>query len=269
MLTLFISFIISLLLAWSYSFLPGASWGAGVLFVFVCILSYFLISRIAQKGFLKIFNSIQKNIQVRNQSLESKVKRMRVGSEKVIASEQKKIISDALLMLKGVEKYYKWNFLLKKQVATLKFQFNFQIQNFKEVKKYLSNILLFEFSIIAMKMVVLYKVYAEKEGIFNEIFKTLKKSSWRVRDKTKKGFIYNVFIWITQKMKKNDEVIKYLAKIEPKLKNEKFTNNFNRLKNNLSINNNSYGNLWWMLHLEKPKATKIKRVTQKGGKRYA
>ena len=104
---------------------------------------------------------------------------------KTVEKIQKDATVEALTYLDGAEKYYKWNFMIERQIETMRFQLNFQIKNFDEVDKYLDSVMLFDPSVVTMKMSRLYKKNSleEKEGEDNvkalkewEVTKTFKKA---------------------------------------------------------------------------------------------
>ena len=268
MISIVLSIIISFATAYLYSFIDNATWGIYVTAVITFIISIIVFLRLFSKKIMTQINKMQAFISNRNKKIQAKNMSMNGSNPKLIEREQLKMMEEAVLMLAGLEKYFIWAPMLKRQVNGIKFQLYYQAKNFKNAKKYIKDVFLFDANVIAMKLAFLFNDMSPKEKEKNpknwKLYKIFKKGVWRIRNPHNKAFIFNTYAWILTQSKLTEEAIKVLNQGLKKTKNDKnIQNNLTRLQNNKPLSNSVYGLAWWGLFLEdipKAKTRKIQKI---------
>ena len=285
MISFIIAFIISAVCGALYGQLENASWGIYVTGVITYIASWIILNRFFQKEFTAQINSVQSHIMGAQEQVQRQVKQFQtkpsgspVAFQKKLEAKMTKSVEEAIKLLDGVEKFYKWNFLLKKQVDTMLFQLNFQIKKYEEADKYIDGAIAMDPMVISMKMA---RYYAQspikdeekpnlKKWKVSEVFY---KGLWKVRNTAQKAFLNNLYGWMLLQQGFADEAQKYLATVVDKASDEALLKNLQALQNDKPKQYNMavYGDQWWALGLQDPPKQKpqVQRQMQggRGGKR--
>lgn len=176
--------------------------------------------------------------------------------QKLLEKEQNAFLAEAVDATSALEPYCKWSMLLKKQINTMRMQFNYQMKNYKKVDELLPGCMFFEPMTVAMKMARDYK-----NDHLNACAKTFKKVKKFKKDDA--ALIYSLYAWILLKKNKQDDAIKVLKQAKEKVDNEIIVRNWKALANKKpkKFSNAGFGDQWYALGLEEPKR-KQKRVKQ-------
>ena len=132
MLTVIISAIIGILIGWGSYYEWGWSWAAanGIIMAIACQLLIGLFIR-------RKVSKINEKIQGVMTDAQSKINRMAQGfqrrplgsikeMQKMLEKEQNESVRKALEVSKEMAKWFKWNFLLEKQINTMRMLLHFQ-----------------------------------------------------------------------------------------------------------------------------------------------
>ena len=182
--------------------------------------------------------------------------------QRQIEADQQAIYKEALQFTKRMEPFKKWSLLMGRQIATMRMQFYYQLQDFEQVDQILATRgllkapLLLEPMAVAMKIARQYK----KEDIAGAE-KTFKQ---RIRwfRKERGTLLYALMSWIYVKTGEAEKARQLLQKAKEDTFSETLAFNWERLSNNKekSFSNAGLGDEWYGLYLEKPPIPKQQRV---------
>ena len=287
MISFIVAFVISLVCGALYGQLENATWGVYVTGVITYIASWIILNRVFQKEFTTKINSVQAHIMGAQENVQRQVKQFQAKPsgnpmtfQKGLEKKMTKAVEEAIKLLDGVEKFYKWNFLLKKQVDTMLFQLNFQIKKYEEADKYMDGAIGMDPMVISMKMARNY-VKNPIKGEENPNFKKWKvnnvyeKGIWKVRNNAQKAFLNNLYGWMLVQQGFVEDAQTFLGKHIDKISDELLLKNLQALQNGnpKQYNMAGYGDQWWALGLQDPPKQKpqVQRQVQggRGGKRGA
>lgn len=254
MLTFIISIISGYLIGHVVFMDHGAGWGitSGIIVLLIVQLITGLILR-------RFVNAEQNKIQAILMDAQNKVNRQITlfqrkspGSERAARQILEKIQSDAtkkaLEATENFKKFYIWNFMLSRQINTMKMQLHFQLQNYKEVDRLLPKCTLLDQQSLAIKLVRMYRNNDEKIGKFYA------GKCARLKGEAA-AFLACTYAWILLKKEQNDLAMEVLLAAKKKSDNEVLLENIDRLANGKykHFNNAGFGDLWYALGLEEPK----------------
>ncbi|MFO7821040.1 MAG: hypothetical protein R6V56_03130 [Lentisphaeria bacterium] len=248
------------------AFIGGIVWPVvcGVIgFAVLTLLLNLWVRRRLQKIVNRVQNEIQQSqaaIQRKMNQLQNRGMTSAKGLQKQLEKQQEGAIREALTHLEEAEGLCKWNLFVKKQLDTMRGQLAYQIKDFDKADEYLQNSLNMDPMTVAMKMTRQYK----KDNM-EEVEKLYKKGKKRFKNE-QGAIIYGLYSWILIKQDRIDEAISALNEGRDKTDNEVLEQNWNHLVNGKTrqFSNAGLGELWYALHLEKPKPAKVK---QRRGKR--
>jgi len=287
MISIFISLIGGILCGTLYSLTDkDASFGIYFCGIIGTAITFYIVNKWKQKPLNVVMQRVQGRLMQLQEAQQKKVNHFqsRPGGNqaafmKGLEKMQKEATGEAIEMLKDAEPFYKWNFLIEKQVNTMRFQLNFQIKNLEEADKYIDKIWLMDPSVATMKMARLYK----KDPIDRSLLKdaaSKKKAlkNWSVTKAFNKGIgrvkganavlIYSTYCWMLVKLGLVDEALALMTEAHKKTGDDIVAQNLDRLRNDKpnSYSNAKYGERWYALYLEEPPKQKPKVVRQKGNR---
>ena len=247
-------------------FIGGVIWPAvfGVAGFLACTL---LLNLWVRRKLQKVVNQVQTDIQQSQAAIQRKMNQMQnrgvssaKGLQKQLEKQQESAIREALKKLEAAEGLSKWNLFVKKQLDTMRGQLAYQIKDFEKADKYLANSLNLDPMTVAMKMAREYK----KENM-EAVEKLYRKGKKRFK-KEDGAIIYGLYSWILVKEDRIDDAIAVLNEGRDKNDSEVLEANWENLVNGRvrKFSNAGFGEVWYALHLEKPKPARVK---QRRGKR--
>ena len=281
-----ISFILAILTgvlcATGYAQIEHASFGIYITGFISTIIAFIVINKKMTKPLNEIFMKIQKVREDAQAQIQKKAKHMqsRPGGNqaafmKTVEKLQANSNEESIELLKDVEQYYKWNFMIEKQVNTMRFQLYFQMKKFEEADKYINDVMLMDPMSVCMKMARLYKKFPlDKDKLENEASAKAELKSWEVTKTFKKGvkrmkgtnsaLLYSTYCWMLVKNGLATEALVLLQEGFKKTADEIIGQNIDRLRNNKpkSYSNAKYADQWYALYLEEPPKQKPKMVRQ-------
>ncbi|UDQ97043.1 hypothetical protein AAEX28_08330 [Lentisphaerota bacterium WC36G] len=202
-------------------------------------------------------NKINRQMQNFQRKPQSGVKAMQTLMEK----EQAKFIRKAIEVLAKYQPFYKWNFLLKKQISTMKMMFYFQLRDFKKADELMKDSLFVDSRALAFKLVRMYKNGEDYETVLKKKLKKFKA--------TNAVILYAFYSWVLVKEKRIDDAISILIEAFQRTGEDVFSVNHQMLVNGKEkkFSNAKLGDVWYALYLEEPQMAKQGKMRQKMNKR--
>ena len=199
----------------------------------------------------------QKKINRKLQMFQNKPGANVKSVQKTLEKDQNDAILEALKTTHRIDRYFKWNFLLKKQISTMRMMFYYQMKNFKKVDELLPECMFLDPRATAFKIARMYK--RNDEGIDKFFAKKCK------RLKGENGaLLYGLYSWILVKNGEADKALKLLTDARKKVDHPTIVENREKLANGKvkQFSNSGLGELWYSLYLEEPKV-KQKKMRRK------
>jgi len=224
------------------------------------ILVQVAVSFLIRKKSERINGQIQSIIsetQNKLQAYQNQFMRKPVSQKQMIAVCEREQNDGYNRILKVLDSYiplYKWNFMLKKQVNTMRMMFLYQQKKYKEVDALLPQCLFFDSQSISMKMA---RMYMNQDSGLDKFFQK--------KCKRMKGenvvLPYSLYAWILVKQNRVDEAVKVLNTAKERCTNEVIVKNWEMLVNGKikHFSNSQLGDIWYSLALETPKIPKMQQ----------
>ena len=270
MLTLIISFIISILISGT-CITSGIKSGSVAYGILGFIASYILISLLVRKKIKTVNGELQELLATGQKRINHKINQFqnKPGGninliQRQVERDQQELFKTALEFTTKLEAFKKWSLLMNKQISTMRLQFLFQLKEFDQVdeilaKGLLTGPILSDPMLAAMKMARQFqnKNISGAEKTFKRYVRWYRNDSG--------ALLYGVMSWIYVKGNQADEARLLLAKAKEKMYHEVISRNWEMLANNRakSFSNAGFGDQWYGLYLEKPPAPKRQQVRTK------
>lgn len=178
-------------------------------------------------------------------------------AQQMLEKEQNDAVREAMDASLEMEKFYRWNFLLKKQINSMRMMMHFQLKEFGKVDEMLPNCILMDPRSIAIKLVRMYK----KDDAGLDKFYAKKTKRFKGEDCALLSCLY---AWIQIKRGNAEGALQTLVAAKQKTDNQTVLENWERLANGKvkNFSNAGLGDAWYSLYLEEPKI-KPQRVQQR------
>ncbi len=262
-----LTLLLSILSAAAFGFLSRFVFGFGPILTVLFTLVGFLVLMIPlnlwlkkkmEKIFLQVQNTLEQDqMKMKRQmtQLQGRMSGSTKGMQKQLEKQQTNSVYQALKILEEASSLNKWNFMVRKQVNTMRAQLLYQIKDFEQADQYLPKSMNNEPTTVAMKMARLYK-----KGETDKVDKLYKKVKRRF--KGDKGILVHcLYAWILVKRNKTDEALNLLADLKEQTDNPVVRENWEHLANGRvrRFSNAGLGDVWYSLHLEQPRMQKVKQ----------
>lgn len=254
MLTIIISLMIGAIVGGALSSKIGPGWGIACGFLAMLVVNI-IIGLIVRARIKKVNNAIQEIMLAARKKLDRKVQQMQMrpqggvkAMQKVLEKDQNAALVQAVEKTKDAESLFKWNLMLKKQIATMRMMLYYQMKNFEQVDKLMPDCLVFSDPRgLAMKIA---RQYRNNDSGLEKSFKKIKR--FKGDDS---ALLYGLCAWIMVKKDKIDDAIKLLVEAKQKTDNEVILKNWEALANGKvkRFSNAGLGDDWYALCLEEPK----------------
>jgi len=260
MLTLLISLIAALLAdAASYRGLPTSAVVAMMIVVFFLVhLAISLVLRAQSKKINTKLQTMMLEIQQKIQGMQNRMMHRPMGSPKqmmqILEREQQAGLDRMIEALDLFKPLYKWSFLLKRQVNTMRMAFLFQQKKFDEVDKLIPHCLFFDAQSVTIRLVRMYKNNDPKLDKF-----------FKARCRRFKGdnavIPYAAYSWILVKQDRVEDAIAALTEARKQTSNETLEKNRELLLNGKvkQFSNAPLAEAWYALMLEEPKMPRVQQ----------
>ncbi len=265
MLTMIISLSLGVLVFASTRFAAEFSTGwavaCAILSMFIFQLAAALLIRRAVNARNLQIQAIIMDVQKRLEAKQQHFMRHPLGSQKImmqqLEQEQTAGLERALAACDIFKPLYIWNFLLAKQINTMKMAFLFQLKRFDNVDAIMPKCLFLEPQAVCMKMVRLYK---KNDPALDKFFR--KKGATLKKDNCVLPAL--LYAWILLKQGKNDDAFTVLTNAKKKSENPVLVANWEALANGKikQFSNAGLGEAWYALGLEMPKMQRVQQQPQ-------
>ena len=239
----------------------GTVWGVisgAVVFLLVQLIVGLLLRRLINREQQAVQNILLRAQNDINRQLTI-FQRRSPGSERtarqILEKIQNKAARDALEATENFKKFYIWNFMLSRQINTMKMQLLFQLKDYKAVDEIMPKCMLMDQQSLAIKLVRMYK---NNDAGLDKFYR--KKCARTKGDAA--AFLASVYAWILLKQNKVQEAVDVLLAAKNKSDHPVVVENFERLANGKvkQFSNSGFGDLWFALGLEE---VKVKAQKQK------
>ncbi|MBP5584752.1 MAG: hypothetical protein J6Y92_00185 [Lentisphaeria bacterium] len=260
MLTLLIALITSLLAgAVSYSGMPLSAVIVTMVVVFILVhLVISLILRMQSKKINEKLSARMLEIQQKLQAMQNRMMHRPTGSPKqmmqTLEREQQAGLDSMIEALDLFKPLYKWSFLMKRQVNTMRMVFLFQQKKFDQVDALLPKCIILDAQSMTIKLVRMYK---NNDPKLDKYFKTRAR-----RFKGDEAVIpYAAYSWMLVKQNRIEDAIKALTDARKQTSNEVLEKNRELLLNGKvkQFSNSQLAEAWYALMLEEPKMPRIQQ----------
>ncbi len=263
MLTIIISAIIGLIIGWASYYEWNIGWAIANGLV-IAVVSQLLIGLLVRRKVSKINEKIQ-GVMVEAQN---KINRMAQGFQrrplgsikemhKMLEKEQNDSVKKALEVSNEMKKFYPWNFLLERQINTMRMLLHFQLHELEEVDKLMPRCLMMDPRAVAIKIVRMYKKGNQ------DLHKVFVKKAKRLKGDDA-ALLYGLYSWILVKEGQTDKALNLLIEAKKKTNHETIIQNWEHLANGRikQFSNAGMGDMWYSLYLEeaKVKPQKMRRA---------
>lgn len=235
--------------------------------------AFFLIGFLVRKRMSKAQDALQQSMQAAQRRMQRKVQQFqnKPGGnvkqlQRQLEMDQKTMFKEGLELTKRLEPFRKWSLLTGRQIATMRLQFHYQLQEFDQVDEILATCgflrgpMMIDPMAAAMRMARCYK-NDDLEGA-KKVFK--RRIRWSRGDRGK--LLYGLMSWIYVKVGEPDEARRVLLKAKESTGVETFARNWEHLSNDRvkSFSNAGLGDEWYSLYLETPPTPKQQRMRGAG-----
>jgi tetratricopeptide (TPR) repeat protein len=206
-----------------------------------------------------VFKKVQATLLSNQDTLRRKanqIQRSFAGSPKamqgLLEKEQTKALKEALAIMDEAKPLYRWNMLAERQTNTFRAQLHYQLKEFDEADRLLKKAFIFDPVTQAMKFARQYM-----RGEKAELDKAFKKAI-KPKHAAKVQILCALYSWILVKENRIDDAVAFLAKVKDSADSDVLKANWEHLANGRvkQFSNAGFGDLWYALHLEQPKAVK-------------
>jgi len=260
MLAVIIAVFFAVAVGLASSFIGGAALTWSLTWSILTFLAFQItVGLLIRKKIIKISLEIQniltegqKKLSRMVQNFQRKPQGGTATMQKILEKEQNAFIKSALNMVCKLAPYCKWNFMIRKQMNSMKMQFNYQLKNFEEVDSILDKCLYSDPLAVAMKMARMHT--NNTPGLDKYFAKKVKKF------KGEQGTIlYALYSWALVKRGEIDAAIKILNQGKSATGNEVLEQNWMQLVNGKvkKFSNAGLGEQWYALYLEEPRQIKV------------
>ncbi len=217
------------------------------------------VNLLMRKKLEKILKKVQSTLMSSQDVLRRKVTQIQrsfAGSPKamqgLLEKEQAKTLKDALAILDETKPLFRWNALAERQVNTFRAQLHYQLKEFDEADKYMKKAFMLDPVTVAMKLARQY-MRGEKAGLDKAFKKEVKP-----KNAAKVQILCALYSWILVKENRVDDAVAFLATVKDTADSDVLKMNWEHLVNGRAkqFSNSGFGDIWYALHLEQPKAAK-------------
>jgi tetratricopeptide (TPR) repeat protein len=207
----------------------------------------------------------QKQLQQRVNLLQTRPTGSPAQMMKELEKMQRQLIGQALEATKALDPYKPWIPLMSRQIATMRMQFHYQMQEFDKVDELLPRCLLLEPIGMSMKLAQMYRrklPLEDQRKYFDRCTVRLKYNQ--------SALLYSLMAWILLQERQEEEAHKVLVTAAKNNENDTIKRNLERLANNRAreFSNAGLGDEWYALFLEQPKVTMRRQQARPDGRPF-
>ena len=253
----------------SHAATPGWSvfWGLAV-----AAAGFFGASRILARRLARRVADVQADLVATQKRLQAKIKQFEqrpVGSPqqmmREIEADQAKAFRAALAKTSTLEPFAGWVPLLRRQVATMRMQFHYQLREFDKVDELLPQCLFLDPATAAMKLAQMHRRKASVDDLRKEFDKLVRRFKYN-----QSVLPYSLLAWAYVQAGRDADAYKLLVQACRDNEHETLKRNRDRLANNRprEFSNAGLGDMWYALFLEQPKIKQRRVMPRMDGRPF-
>lgn len=225
-----------------------------------CQIIISLLLRKASGKINMVLQAIMQETQKKIMAKQNQFMRRPLGQDQMMRELEREQNAGIDKMLEALELFkplYLWNFMMKKQVNTMRMMFLYQKRKFDEVDALMPKCMFMDAQSICMKLARMYENKAE-----DKVLDKFYKSKTRRFKGDECTLIASTYAWILVKRDRIDDAVKALADAKmPSKDNPVIIKNWEMLVNGKikHFSNSQIGDMWYALQLEKPKMQKVQQ----------
>ena len=192
----------------------------------------------------------QKRLQAKMQRWQLRPPGSIQAAQKEVMDDTRVFVKEALAQTETLRKYRLWVPMIMRQVATAQLQLNWMVRDFKKVDELMPKALLFDPSMVAIKLARMQM----KDAPIEEIRKVYEKGVRRLRY-NQNVLLAGCYSWILVRRGLVDEAFKALTEALKNSDDATLKANHEHLMNNrvAHFSNSGLGDQWYSLQLEEPR----------------
>lgn len=259
------TFLISLIVGAAIGYLSYCRWELG--WGIGCGIAGFMLAQLAiglllrrrimalQQQIQKIMAEAQNRINRQINLFQLRPPASMNAARKQLEELQSAAARKALEATEGFRRYYRWNFMLERQINVMKVQLHFQLKEYKKVDELLPKTLIRDPQTASIRLVRLYRTEVPVDEFYRRMCRSLKSDDL--------AFFASVYAWMKLKQGDEESARNALTEAKKKSDNAVLLENLDRLRNGKAkhYTMNGFGDLWYALGLEEPKMKAQRRRT--------
>lgn len=244
----------------------GAATAAGIAGFFI---PHFGIGFIIRKKVSKVQAELQEKLVNGQKQMNRKIQMFQTKPggnikqiQRQLESDQRALVSEALVFVDRFEPFKKWTLMMGRQIATMRMQFFYQLKKFEEVDQILAAAGLFSGPLMMEPMAVAMKMARQYEnGDLAAVEKTFKRHVKWFRG-NRGTLLYAVMSWVYMKQGESEKARSLLVKAKEITADKTLAYNWEMLSNNkdAAFSNAGLGEEWYGLYLEAPPMPKQQKI---------
>ena len=264
MITLIIAVLIGGVSSWWIGRdLQSPVWGV-VCGLAIVVLVQIAISLLLRRGINRINQRIQEVMTAAQQRINRQAQRFqqRPGGDprrmqQLLEKEQADAIRQAIEISGEAKRFYKWNFMLKRQMQSMQMLLYFQLRDFEKVDELMKHALIFDPRSTAVKLVRLYRRNDP------QLDKFYRRKCRRFKGDDR-ALLACTYAWMQLRRDDPEGALQTLVEAKKVTDHPAVVENWDRLANGKAkhFSNAALGDNWYSLYLETPKI-KPQRVQQR------
>lgn len=258
---------VSLRLTDAFSTVWSVLCGAGIAFA-----AFLLASRLLGRRLAKDMAVLQEGMLATQKRLQAKIRLFEqrpVGSPqqmmREMEAEQSKALRAALAQTEPLERFVGWIPLMRRQLATMRMQFHYQLKEFDKVDELMPRCVFLDPISASMKLARLHQAKVPAADIRKEFDKLVRRFKYN-----QSVLPYSLMAWIYVQAGEIDEAHKLLLQACRDNEHETLNRNRDRLANNRprEFSNAGLGDQWYGLFLETPKIKQRRVMPRMDGRPF-
>ena len=251
------TFVVSLIVGAVIGYFSNVRWGIGwgiVCGVFGFMLTQLVIGLTLRRRIMALQQKIQNIMTEAQNRINRQINLFQMrppasmnAARKQLEELQNAAARKALAATDDFKPFYRWNFMLERQINVMRVQLCFQLREYKKVDALLPKTLVRDPQTAAIRLVRLYRTEAPIDAFYRKMQRSFKSDDL--------AFFASVYAWM--KLRQEDEAAARAALVEAKKKtdNEILLENLDRLLNGKTkhYTMSGFGDQWYALGLEEPK----------------
>ncbi len=171
---------------------------------------------------------------------------------------QDEVLHESLRATALYEPYYRWNWMLPKQVNSMKMQLYFQLRQYDKVDQLLPKCFLLDVRSVSIKMVRMYKNQDPKL----DKFYAKKRRRFKADEA---ALLACTYAWIKLKQEDSAKALEALVEARKRSDNQTMIANYEAIANGKlkHFSNANFGESWYALYLEEPKVKQQRAQQQR------